>query len=123
MKRDMDLIRQILLKIEEHPYDLDWVELELEGYSPREISYHVMLLAQASLIEADNLSTFGDPQWEAKSLTWQGHEFLEAAKDESRWNKAKKLVKEKGGGMIFEVLKTSLIELAKNAVLSGLKGD
>ena len=122
MKRDMDLIRQMLLKIEEHPYDLDWVELKFEGHSPEEISYHVMLLAQAGLIEADNLSTLGGPQWKAKSLTWQGQEFLEASKDEGRWNKTKKLVKEKGGGMVFEVLKTSLIELAKNAVLSGIKG-
>jgi hypothetical protein len=122
MKRDMDLIREILLKIEEAPYELGWVEIDIEGRSSAEIAYHIMLLAQSRLIEADNLSTFGGPEWKAKSLTWQGHEFLEVSKDESRWNKAKAVMKEKGGGMVFEVLKVALIELTKSTVLTSLKG-
>ena len=33
-------------------------------------------------------------------LTMEGHDFLESARDESRWNKAMKTVSEKGGGAI-----------------------
>jgi len=34
----------------------------------------------------------------------------------SRWNKAKKIVMEKGGAITFEMLKQLLLELMKNAV-------
>ena len=33
-------------------------------------------------------------------LTMAGHDFLEASRDETRWNKAMKTVSEKGGGAI-----------------------
>ena len=52
MKRDMDLARQILLKIEEYPDPTGWVDIIIEGYSDQEISYHIKLLYQAKLIEA-----------------------------------------------------------------------
>jgi hypothetical protein len=42
MKRDMDLIRQILLVIEAHPEPYSWdVLLDIPGYSEKEICYHV----------------------------------------------------------------------------------
>jgi hypothetical protein len=33
-------------------------------------------------------------------LTMAGHDFLEATRDETRWNKAMKTVSEKGGGAV-----------------------
>jgi hypothetical protein len=35
-------------------------------------------------------------------LTWEGHEFLDAARDEKRWKKAMSTVKEKGGTITIE---------------------
>jgi hypothetical protein len=116
MKRDMDLIRQILLRIEEKPYDMGFFDVEVEGHTESDISYHVMLLAQAGYIQAQNLSTGGGPSWKPISLTWQGHEFLEAAKNTNIWNKAKSLLKDKTGGVVFEILKQLLIEMAKAQV-------
>ena len=117
MKRDMDLVRKILLELEDIPYELGGFDLELEGYSPDQISYHVMLLNEAELIEANDLSTFGGPKWTPKRLTWAGHEFIEASRDESRWEKAKNIMKEKGSGMAFDVLRSVLIQLMTKAVL------
>ena len=117
MKRDMDLVRKILLELEDTPYGLGGFDLELEGYSPDQISYHVMLLNEAELIEANDLSTFGGPKWTPKRLTWAGHEFIEASRDESRWEKAKNIMKEKGSGMAFDVLRSVLIQLMTKAVL------
>lgn len=116
MKRDMDLIRNILLEIEEIPYDAGLYDLQIEGYSPLEVSYHIMLLDQAGYVDGENASTMGNAKWKVRSLTWQGHEFLEASRDESRWNKAKTIMKDKGGGMVFDVFKQLLGELMKGAI-------
>ena len=52
MKRDMDLIRKILLRIEESP-DFSFISpFDIEGYETEQISYHIELLDEAGLIKA-----------------------------------------------------------------------
>jgi len=80
------------------PFDGGPLELEIEGRSPEEITYHVMLLDEAGLIKAFNFSGDQFTDWRPSHITWAGHEFLNAARDSGRWNKAKALVKENGGG-------------------------
>jgi len=61
MKRDMDLVRELLLRIEEfakpatrfntdqlHANDL---RLKVEGYDRTQIAYHVSLLIEARLVD------------------------------------------------------------------------
>lgn len=117
MKRDMNLARSILFKLEKRQDYVGFTDLEIEGYSSDKISYHVMLLSEAGLIEAMNLSTHGGPDWRAVRLTWDGHEFLETSRDESRWKNAIEIMTKNGGGLAFEVLKLVLSQLMKNAVL------
>ena len=58
MKRDMDLVRSILLAIEANQNDpFDWIDLDIPGRSPWEVAYHIMILAEAGLIEAQDLSS------------------------------------------------------------------
>jgi hypothetical protein len=116
MKRDMDLARKILLEVEAYTEIDGWVPLEIEGYSSTEINYHIKLLAQAGLVEAEDASTLGGSSFYVSSLTWEGHEFLDAARDSSRWQKAKDLVAQKGGALTFEILKQVLMEIAKNNI-------
>ena len=42
--------------------------------------------------------------------------FFNTARDNTRWAKAKKIMLEKGGGLVFEVLKGLLLTYAKQAV-------
>ncbi|PJA96228.1 MAG: hypothetical protein CO129_07625 [Ignavibacteriales bacterium CG_4_9_14_3_um_filter_34_10] len=116
MKRDMDLARNILFKIEEYPEPNGWADIKIENYSQDEISYHIKLLFQADLIEADNLTDSSGFEWKAKSLTWKGHEFIEAARNNSRWDNAKKFIIEKGGSLTFEILKSVLTESIKSSL-------
>jgi hypothetical protein len=120
MKRDMELIRKILLNIEESDFTGGWIEIELEGYDESEVSYHTMLLHEAGLIDAIDLSTMNNTIWKPKYITWAGHEFLDAARDNNRWEKAKNIMKEKGGGMTFDVLKSVLIQIMMKAVQGDL---
>ena len=124
MKRDMDLARSILFAIEASEDDpRGWVEDlgSFEGHSATAVSYHIKLLYEAGLIEADDLSTGGEGnfRWLAKQLTWDGHEFLEAARKDSLWDQAKRLTLDKTGGLSLELLKAVLIRLGKQAVTAG----
>ena len=117
MKRDMDLIRQILTEIEAKPFDGNMINLDLEDSAgDQKLRYHVILLREAGLIDAVEPFPGGDslqtgPIYPTR-LTWEGHEFLEAARDDTRWNKAKDTMA-KTGGFVFEVGKALLIELMK----------
>lgn len=119
MTRDMDLARKILFEVEECQDPWGPRELVIEGFSNQEIFYHIRLLHQAGLIEAEDCSCAGPGGfcWDAGPLTWEGHEFIEAARDNSRWEATKKMIREKGGGLVFETLKVTLIQAFQNAVL------
>jgi hypothetical protein len=89
MKRDMELCRELLLKVEELPFDGRFHDVAVEGRSDEEITYHIMLLDEAGLIEAEDLSTLSSICWKPKRLTYSGHEFLDGARSDTVWQKAK----------------------------------
>lgn len=115
MKRDWELVREILMKIESLGTIKDVVRpKDFENYDEETVSYHIYLLEQAGLIEAivkkhHNTGIFAL----ASNLTWSGHEFLDAIRDESVWNKIKSIAKEKGIDMPFEIVKATAIVLLK----------
>jgi len=92
MKRDMNLIREILLKLEEREPDAGAINVgPIEGVSKAEISHHTYLLHEAGLIRGVKSypnGTFRTPQIVPICLTWSGHDFLEEARDPERWGKA-----------------------------------
>jgi hypothetical protein len=116
MKRDMDLARKILLKIEESD-DPESMDLSIEGYTAKQINYNLELLHEAGLIKAKSVGGTGSSEdtidWMIFGLTWNGHEFVEAAKDNTRWEQAKKTVIGKVGSYVFDSLLQSLLALAR----------
>ena len=118
MKRNLDLVRKILLAIEkdEDAIGQGWINLRIDGHSQKEISYHVELLNEAGLIEATDLSSSINYRWCPVRLTWYGHEFLDSARDEDVWKQAKDKLAKKTKNFSFELLKTILIELTKESL-------
>ncbi|PSF33884.1 hypothetical protein C7H19_19365 [Aphanothece hegewaldii CCALA 016] len=116
MKRDMELVRKILLKIEEsNTYD-EPIDIEIEGYTQSSINFHVAIMKQGGLVElfGNPIATFdSSTSYFPSRLTWQGCEFLDASRNENVWQRALKTIKEKGGGVAFEVIKALLIQYAK----------
>jgi hypothetical protein len=90
MKRDMELIRKILLEIESWK-DTTPKIVDLDGYDSIIIGRHVELLYEANLI--DSLKPFEsgldhDPATIfIKDLSWSGHEFIDVLKNQSVWGK------------------------------------
>jgi hypothetical protein len=116
MKRDMDLARRILEEIEVAPFDGGEAELDLPDASEEAIQYHLLLLTEAGLIDTIDASTMGGPHFIPRRLTWNGHEFLEASRDDTLWQRAKSTVQNKTGGLAFDVLLAVLKDQAKRAV-------
>lgn len=92
MRLNADLVREILRGIEEFPSYGRLIDLSIEDHSDDEITYHVMLLNEAGLIEALDLSSHDGICWKPTRLTYSGHEFLDAARSDTVWAKAKAVV-------------------------------
>lgn len=118
MKRDMDLLRKIVLTIESAPHGFAPDNLEIEGYESEEIAYHCYLLVQGGLAEGSKTTNFGSssPAAIIHNLTWQGHEFADAAKNDSIWHKAKERIKEKADAVPVAVFTQLLISIVKTSV-------
>jgi len=115
MKRDMNLVREILLWAtaqESSGVDANPV---LPNYTEDQIAHHVHLMWQAGLVDAIDIGTMGDsgPLAMLSSVTWAGHDFIDAARDDAVWNKAKTKVLASGVAFTFDLLKEVLVLAAK----------
>jgi hypothetical protein len=111
MKRDMDLIRQILLDLEAD------VETAPGRYDLRTIFHHKALLVDAGLVTGTTYHEGSDYKALVGHLTWDGHEFLDAARDETGWKAVMKKVGESAGTTSMAVIQAMLIEFAKGRFL------
>ncbi|OYU52080.1 MAG: hypothetical protein CFE27_08760 [Alphaproteobacteria bacterium PA1] len=99
MKRDDDLIRCLLLKMEESEYS-DYVCSLTIGSEPEEEReyFHLQLLSDAGyVLETGHHSG-------VFRLTNQGYDYLNTIRDGEIWNKTKVAAKGVGGGT-FEIIK------------------
>ena len=55
------------------------------------------------------------------SVTWAGYEFLDAARSDTVWNRAKSAVITGAGGLAFDVLKAVLIKVGVDQAMQALK--
>ena len=97
MKRDMDIIRQILLNVEDdkYPYGgrvhLDVVPDEVSGH-------HAALIFDAGLAEGRLIKTdaHGIVGASIDRLTSAGHDFCDGIRQDTIWNKAKEHILKPG---------------------------
>ena len=107
MKRDWELIRTILAKVEELPDT--WSKLLAGdiagtlGMKEEDVDYHLWLLIGSGLVVGD-LQFGSQPVCCAAALTWDGHEFLAFVRSDTAWNRIKKWLNEKGFELSFEAI-------------------
>jgi hypothetical protein len=115
MKRDFELIRKILSDVQEEAPGLMIRGFDYEEqYDPATIGAHVTLLIDQGLMEGIVSKSLdaGIVAFAITGLTWEGHDFIEAASTDTIWKKAFATVRERGGAMTFDVLKALLMQLA-----------
>ena len=113
MKRDMDLIRAILLEVEKSP-SLGGCRIEIPKRSREELYYNAQLAQEAGLIDGRFLPN--SAEFHVLRLTYEGHEFLDAARNDTLWAKAKETVTKNTGTLTLEGLKIALSTLIKHAL-------
>jgi len=120
MKRDMDLIRQLLIEIEQ---EAEWPGGKCVAPEDASSSYHLHLLIQAGLVEGEeNQILGGDPPcFLITGLTWQGHEFLAASADQDRWFRFKKSAGTALSSIPFPVITKLLTDGIELSVRSALE--
>ena len=116
MRRDLELLREILLSVEvaEGPFDL--TDARLSGHSFAELAHHAELLIEAGLIKGEVVysDSVGTPVWvRILRLTWSGHEFLATARDERTWQQALQACPQGPAAVSFEVLCDVLAEATR----------
>ncbi|NIP58742.1 MAG: DUF2513 domain-containing protein [Gemmatimonadetes bacterium] len=118
MERDMELVREILLVAEEAPADDRHRTIRIDGYSDALVGKHIELLRDAGYVEAElvRTETHGTVSGRVLRITWAGYEFLDAARSETVWNRARQQVGDKLGSVPVEVLKQLLVRLSVNAL-------
>jgi hypothetical protein len=105
VKRDLDLIRAILFKIESDG------KVEIPGhYKNSEIADHAKLLEDGDLIDTFILPNRHGIAIGAGTggLTWAGHNFLEKIRDEATWAKTKAYVMKHSPEWTIALLKVSV---------------
>ncbi len=128
MKRDMDLVRLILLKIEDRYHSTAIYNLTIDGYDTETIAYHCKILNEAGLISDYNARYAGDEIYVfgVGPLTWDGNDFLDKIRDDSQWKKVKDTISQKGLPLVIDTIKSvtnafisAAAEGVANSILKG----
>lgn len=108
MKRDMDLCRLILFKIEDEYRSTALFNLQIDGYDTETIAYHCDLLFEAGLIKnyKSEYASNRIYRFSVGALTWEGHDFLDKIRENTMWNKIKNSIKENALPLTLEVIKS-----------------
>ncbi|WP_416729214.1 DUF2513 domain-containing protein [Fictibacillus sp. JL2B1089] len=117
MKRDMDLIRNILLEIEEKESATSWVTLSLEGFSEEQVNYHLNLLDQVGFLEVKKLI---QAPYLVRNLTMRGHDFLGSIRNDELYANLKSRLGETIKSLPLSVVSSVAIEVAKEWTLKKL---
>jgi hypothetical protein len=98
MKRDMDLVRDILLLIEASECcGFDWRESNFEslGKDYTVIWYHIKIMVDGGLLECEK-AKYAD-QYDSLYITAKGHEFLDCVRNDDIWHTVKERIAVVGG--------------------------
>jgi len=126
VKRDFDRIRHLLLECEASPsghymlpsdmgtfdkYQLDKM-IEAGLITRKQSAFGIMVKSKYRTKEgsADVVAT------EEISLTWKGHDYLDAVRDNDIWEKTKATVAETGGNATIEIVKSLAVGFLRKTI-------
>jgi len=109
VKRDADYLRELLLEFERQD---DWLIVDFHTLSPapelRKRGHHIELLCDAGFMVQVSDSGY--------RLTNQGHDYLQAIRDEGIWAEAKRAVAATGGSATLEMVKNIALGFLKKKI-------
>jgi hypothetical protein len=118
MKRDLDLVRALLFKIEALPLNgrVEAREIALPPWSSDEIIYHCRILMMSGYIVATDTSSNRGPNCYIRHLTPEGHDYLDVVRNDTIWATVKDHLRERGISATFDIV----IAVGKAAIMKAL---
>ncbi len=108
MQRDWDLIRAILDQAADKPPGKSLDANEVKGFEHALVAGHIEMLHDAGYLEARLLPSgtgAGIASALVKKVTMEGYDLLNTLKSPPVWERIKKMAKEKGLDLTFELVK------------------
>lgn len=117
MKRDWDVIREVLIEVEGLDSDRrnSFSYNESGGQDASKVA-HALLLWKAGFLEGMDAGSMGGAALLSPDLTWQGHDLLDTLRSKPVWDRIKSTAKEKGLELTFDTVK-ALGKMALDYVL------
>ena len=114
MKLDIDCLRDILLTVEENTGYHEYMTVSemsinydlLKKYDGNKVMYHIIQSAKANLIDAEQVDLAGNIM--IKDLTPYGHKFIANIRENSNWNKVKKIANEVGTTSLEAIMQIAI---------------
>jgi hypothetical protein len=99
MRRNKELLRAILLEVEESPgfdgRERQFFSFEIVGYTKAEVHFHVHMLIRAKYLEAEEQEN----GFVGYGLTLAGHDYLDTLRDSLAW----RMTKSRSGKIVLAV--------------------
>ena len=128
MKRDFDLIRDVLLYVEDSYGFIGnnqsapladaslYKAMSEKEYPNDSVSYNINLMIKAELLEAEYWKTGGNNCRAILGITWEGHEYLDSVRDAKIWKKIKEKLVVNSGSVSLTIVK----KISEKLVLSAI---
>lgn len=127
MKRNLDLIRDILFRVESsNQQTFDESDFSDLSSDPLELRYNIYLAVNAKFLKAIDVTTLGSgcsvPEYTILHMTNLGCDYLDSVRDRTVWQKTKETLKTVSGSVTLEIVKTVASKIAISLLENQLRG-
>jgi hypothetical protein len=123
MKRDLELVRQILLTMEAEPTGTGPMYPQIDGYDVNTVMHHIYIMGTGKLIDCAPEPPAREGvirRASANNIMWDGYEFLNAARDQETWEQAKETVR--GAGRDLSTVTIGVLQGVLTAIIARSMG-
>lgn len=102
MRRDFEMIRELLLEVEAAPGPYEVISLNDEA--SRTLFHNIVLLTDAGYLDSNDSNSTTRQLKKQMVLTWRGHELLNAIRDDDTWALLKTRLPIEAGTVPFHIV-------------------
>lgn len=107
MKREMDVIRSILIEAEKGNMNGG-----IDAISDESVRFHRRLLVEAGLLDGAIAGSGEIPMAVmVRKITWDGYDLIESIRSETKWSQIKAFIQNSGKSMTLEMIKLGAKQL------------
>ena len=123
MKRDLDLVRSILIYVENAADEVDADDMATERWPIETVAYHVRLMAHHGLVDVSRDArdmNGGTIELTVAGITWDGQDYLDSIREPKVWGRVKKTIAGTVRSTTLDVVRQTASMVALAMVREGL---